>query len=520
MKVVMLAAAVVLALLSVAPAQTVDLSPVTIDATQPVPGRLFTLTVSDSKSPGATYTLGFDIFRLSPPLKLAGIGEFGLAASPSFFLIKTGVLDAQGKDSLTLFIPNVPALVGFQFFFQAIVFTQSAPQGALLSNLYQGDISGAGTHTAVSNKLRFPRALHTTTLLRDGRVLIMGGGGGSLTSPVGTRVTEVYYPWTKRFDYTRTPQGAITQLNALRVLHTSTLLDDGRVLVAGGVDSLGNVMNTAEVFDPATGLFTFVGSMVRARATHTATKLPDGRVLIAGGTTAAFVFPNVFGGATNTTEIFDPKTNSFQSGGGPTMRSNRMIHGSVPLRVGGKDYVLMMSGIKGLFLFVLPDYTASAEVYDVTAGAFTDKIGSITVSSLRNSRVAFGTAVQANGRVLVVGGAAGTVPAAISAAEEFNPATGAFTSVSSIPTARVLPVTTALPNGTVLVQGGLQGSLTAPTATASAYLFSGGSFSATQSLTVSRGGHAGVLISSGAVLVIGGADSNATPLGTAEFYTP
>jgi hypothetical protein len=520
MKLVMLGAGLVLAILSITPAQTVDLSPVNIDGTQPVPGRFFTLTVSDSQSPGALYALGFDTFRLSPPLKLGGIGEFGLAASPSFFLIKNGVLNAQGKDSLPVFIPGVPALVGLQFFFQAIVFTPSAPQGAFLSNLYQGDISGAGTHTAVPNRLRFPRALHTTTLLQDGRVLIMGGGGGSLTSPVGTRVTEIYYPWTKRFDYTRTPQGAITQLNALRVLHTATALDDGRVLIAGGVDSQGNVMNTAEVFDPATGRFTLVGNMARARATHTATKLPDGRVLIAGGTTAAFVFPNVFGGATNTTEIFDPKTNAFQSGGGPTMGSNRMIHGSVPLRVGGKDYVLMMSGIKGLFLFVLPDYTSSAEVYDVAAGSFTNRMGSVTVSSLRNARVAFGTAVQGNGRVLVVGGAAGTIPAAINAAEEFNPATGAFTSVSSIPSARVFPVTTALPNGTVLVQGGLQGSLTAPTATASAYLFSGGSFSATQSLIASRGGHAGLRLSSGAVLVIGGADNTATPLGTAEFYTP
>lgn len=520
MRVVMLGAAVWLALLTATPAQTVDFSPVSLDATQPVPGRFCTLTLSDPQSPGAIYTLGFDLFRLSPPLKLTGIGEFGLSASPAFLLMKTAVLDAQGKDTFTLFVPNSAALVGFRFYFQAIVFTKNSPQGAYLSNLYQGDISGAGTHALVSNGLRFPRALHTTTLLQDGRVLIMGGGGGSLTSPVGTQVTEVYYPWTKRFDYTRTPQGAITQLNALRVLHTATLLDDGRVLVAGGVDLQGNVIPTAEVFDPATGKFTLVGNMVRARATHTATKLPDGRVLIAGGTTAAFTYPNVFGGATNTTEIFDPKTNTFKSGGGPTMRSNRMIHAAVPLRVGGKDYVLLMSGIKGLILFILPDYTATAEVYDVASSAFTNQIGSSTIGNLNSARVAFGTAVQGNGRVLVVGGAAGAVPAAINSAEEFNPASGSFASVSSIPTARVLPATTALPNGQVVVQGGAQGSLTAPTATASAYLYSGGSFSSTGALNTTRGAHAAVLLPSGAVLVIGGADTNAQPLGTAEFYTP
>ena len=55
------------------------------------------------------------------------------------------------------------------------------------------------------------------------------------------------------------------------------------VLIAGGEDSNGNALASAELYDPATGTFTPNGSLNTARILHTATLLNNGMVLIAGG---------------------------------------------------------------------------------------------------------------------------------------------------------------------------------------------------------------------------------------------
>ena len=71
-------------------------------------------------------------------------------------------------------------------------------------------------------------------------------------------------------------------LNYARALHTATVLPDGRVLVAADED-FGEILKSAETYTPATGNWTLTGSLTFTRELHTATLLSDGRVLVTGG---------------------------------------------------------------------------------------------------------------------------------------------------------------------------------------------------------------------------------------------
>src|SRR5712664_727482 len=100
-------------------------------------------------------------------------------------------------------------------------------------------------------------------------------------------------------------QGAfvpISNMNNPRECHTATLLNKGKVLVAGG--SLGNgigYLATTELYDPTTGTFTDTGSLNAARGCHTATLLNDGKVLVAGGSVDGTR-------ALASSELYDPAT--------------------------------------------------------------------------------------------------------------------------------------------------------------------------------------------------------------------
>jgi hypothetical protein len=70
----------------------------------------------------------------------------------------------------------------------------------------------------------------------------------------------------------------------------------GKVLVIGGDITGGSIfggaqqaLDSVEIYDPATGLFSFFGTMTVARQNHSATELGDGRILIAGGVGRPFV---------------------------------------------------------------------------------------------------------------------------------------------------------------------------------------------------------------------------------------
>ncbi|MFL5680344.1 MAG: kelch repeat-containing protein [Chloroflexota bacterium] len=129
-----------------------------------------------------------------------------------------------------------------------------------------------GTFSRTGSMSTF-RDNHTATLLEDGRVLVTGGGGEGYASSTSA---EVYDPSTGKFTKTGSMKSG-------RWLHTATRLADGRVLILGGRSPKDAVYRSAEAYDPRSGTFSSAGQMVEGRQEHTATLLRDGRVLIAGG---------------------------------------------------------------------------------------------------------------------------------------------------------------------------------------------------------------------------------------------
>jgi len=149
----------------------------------------------------------------------------------------------------------------------------------------------------VGGDMSQPRFGHTASLLADGKVLLAGGFRGRDFAQA-TLSAEIYDPTTERF--TPLERG----LSVPRAAYTATTLQDGRVLLLGGLNDLGTT-NSADVYDPTTGIVSPLGRRMQyKRSFHSATLLSNGKVLIIGGIDDKNAHPSA--------EMFDPKTNTFR----------------------------------------------------------------------------------------------------------------------------------------------------------------------------------------------------------------
>jgi hypothetical protein len=300
-----------------------------------------------------------------------------------------------------------------------VVGGSSAP-GVLTSAELYDPSTGTWSFTG---SLNMPRAGHTATLLGNGKVLVTGRY---------TNTAELYDPATGEWSFTG-------NLNVLRTGQTTTLLSTGKVLLAGGwpdgLEGVRSATNTAELYDPSTGTWSLTGNLNGPRAGHAATLLQEGKVLVAGGCRDDECFPIQVGSA----EIYDPNTQTWSITG--SLNTPRDYGHTTTLLANG-DVLLVGECKDGIFCGNSSDaelynsatgrwsYTGSllkrrtqetvtllpsgqvlvveglgskkvfnsAELYDPATGTWN------TTASLNTGRYAHTAILLQNGKVLVVGG--------------------------------------------------------------------------------------------------------------------
>jgi hypothetical protein len=323
------------------------------------------------------------------------------------------------------------------------------------------------------------RSMHTATIFSggplDGKVLVAGGMNSTCSQPNVCSIgpvssTEVYDPDSGTW-------AATGSMNLVRSQHTATLLNTGKVLAVGPGGS-------PELYDAATGTWTFGSPLAfgEERFAHTASLLQDGRVFIAGGNNGTVLMPYLRFG----TDFYDPASDTWSPG--PALTRARIGHTAIVLMDGT---VLIAGGTGGqtpTAAKVLGDVeivapaapfsmpTASMSMPRSGHRAILLPDGTILVvgggdpsferyspksatwapaGALVNDRARFTMDLLGNGGVLVAGGEIGAI---FPSTELYDRTTEHSTVTDSLVTPRSLHTSTLLHDGTLLVAGGYKGN--------------------------------------------------------------
>jgi Protein of unknown function (DUF1566)/Kelch motif len=312
-------------------------------------------------------------------------------------------------------------------------------------------VSGTGSSTNIFAELYHPssaswsltgsvsvnesRTIHTSTLLPNNKVLMIGGSDMVSNGVLGT--AEIYAPLA--FTWTQT-----TSMAASRYGHTATLLASGKVLVIGGCTGGPASTNancglaTAEIYDPSLGTWSAAASLPSARLAHTATVLNNGEILVAGGVTN-----NLGNSVLSSSLIYNPTTGLWRATNNNLTTAR--YHQQATLLTNG---MVLVSG--GLSATGVANALASAELFDPATGLWSP------TASMSAARYGHTQTLLPSNQTLVTGGR--NISGYLSSNELYNLNTGTWGSTCPLLSPRGQHTATLLNTGKVLITGGSNAS--------------------------------------------------------------
>lgn len=240
----------------------------------------------------------------------------------------------------------------------------------------------------------------------------------TLFSLLSLSISSVFAQW----------QG-VNPMNSVRTAHVSVVLDNTKLLVAGGYD-LSNQLKSAEVFDFLSGTWTNTQTLMSSEhTTGAACLLNDGSVLVSGG----------YNGSLNldVCEKYVPSTDTWSAVA--SLNAARSEHSLTKLQDGK---ILAVGGYNGTVNL------ASCELYDPANNTWTN------AASLSTGRSAHTATLLNDGRVLAAGGFNPDAGFQVITTEIYDPVNDSWTTGPNMAFGRNQHAASLLSNGKVLISGG------------------------------------------------------------------
>ena len=361
----------------------------------------------------------------------------------------------------------------------------------------------------VTPRLLSPRYGHKATLLDDGRVLVAGGFTGVANNNV---IVPEAVPVVQTYDFTTATWGLVGSFDGLSEvgpgLYASTVrMADGRILGIGVIEEVDRITGSRVVLEQGGDSWTQLPPNPLARGLPEMVALDDGRVLVTGGISARGQSYEI--GAV--VEVYDPATGQWQQA--PSMNETLEYQAVVLL---GDGRVLATGGRALNF-----DASSRAEIYDPEANEWA-LTGSMHVPQSFPVAVAL-----SDGRVLVTGVSDLNSDAPEATSEIYDPAAGTWSPTETMKNVRIFHTMTLLPDGRVLAVGGDDpvGGPNSPHSTTEIFDPRTDSWSPGPDLAEPRLDHSATLLPDGRIFLVGGIGVDALldeiyPLDTYEFITP